>query len=123
LSCQTEVALALGDVERAKRLAVQALATARRPMPARLDAHLASARVHVHTGDAAAAEQDLAEALALIRSIPVVHLEPEVHLLRAELARGQGDEEGASREVAEARRLYTELGSPRQLERLERDWS
>jgi hypothetical protein len=42
-----------------------------------------------------------------------------VHVARAELARAQGDEARAGREIAEARRLYQELGAPRQVARLD----
>ena len=48
--------------------------------------------------------------------------EPEVHLVRSELARARGDEERARSEVAKARHLYQELGAPRQVERLDREY-
>jgi hypothetical protein len=47
--------------------------------------------------------------------------QPEVHECRAHLARLRGDRSAAQHEMAEARRLYAEMGATAQVERLAKE--
>ena len=115
--------LGLGDVERARALAEEALeiARARDARPVRRICSLALARVLLGSaGPAARAEIEaaLARALELARDTSAKAFEPMIHVELAELARQSGDEEGRERELREAHRLFTEIGATGQAERL-----
>jgi tetratricopeptide (TPR) repeat protein len=80
---------------------------------------VARARVLRAAGDVEQAQAALGRAAAAIEAIGAgVHL-PFVHAERAELALLCGDAERARRERAEARRLFTAIGAPRQAARIE----
>ena len=70
------------------------------------------ARIRLRSAGAAArtaAAADQASALALIESMGMELVRPQLHESRAELARVPGDEAGALRELREAHRLYVAM--------------
>jgi len=122
LAVQARTMLAGGEPERALQLAERSVEEAAHEGRLQIPARLARARVRLAIdGPAAAAEieRDLDVCAEVSRSVPSRCEEPEVHVVRAELARAQGDEAHADREIAAARRLYQELGAPRQVARLD----
>ena len=85
-------------------------------------AQLARARVLLRTegaGAHSAIEAALDRALTLAQQIGAKIHEPEVHLVRAELARLAGDEAARQRELTEARRLFSEMGATVRAEQVE----
>ena len=66
----------------------------------------------------AAVESDLARVAELIEALGLELHRPDLHELRAELARVLGDEAGAERELREARRLLLEMGATERAARL-----
>ncbi len=128
---RAELAKALlgrGDLDRAEQEA-QAAVTVAHAQHSRCDelrAHLALAHTQLRRADAAAltrAEQALVRAQALIDETSARAFQPEVRECRAHLARLRGDASAAQRELAEARRLYAEMGATAQAERLAKDIS
>ena len=123
---RAELAKALlghGELDRAEHEA-QAAATVAHAQHSRCDelrANLALAHTQFRRADVAAlarAEQALARAQELIDETSALAHQPEVHECRAHLARLRGDALAAQRELAEARRLYAEMGATVQAERL-----
>jgi class 3 adenylate cyclase/tetratricopeptide (TPR) repeat protein len=123
---RTELAEALlgrGEVDRAEQEAETAVTVAR-AQHSRCDearANLTLARILLRRADAAAlarAEQALGRAQELIDETSARRFQPDVHECRAHLARLRGDHLAAEHEIEEARRLYTEMGSTAQVERL-----
>jgi hypothetical protein len=87
-------------------------------------AQLALAHTQLRRGDTAAlarVEQALVRAQALIDEIAARAFQPEVHECRARLARLRGDAPVARRELEEARRLRTAMGTTAQAERLAKE--
>ena len=126
---RAELAKALlgrGDLDRAEHEA-QTGVTVAHAQHSRCDelrAHLALAHTQLRRADAAAlarAEQALVRAQELIDETSAQAYQPEVHECRAHLARLRGDALAAPRELAEARRLYAEMGATAQAERLAKD--
>jgi hypothetical protein len=126
---RAELARALlghGELERAEQEAHTPVAVAQ-TQHCRYDevrANIALAHTQLRRADAAAlarAEQALVRAQELIDETRAQAFQPEVHECRAHLARLRGDAPAARHEIAEARRLYTEMGSTEQTERLAKD--
>jgi class 3 adenylate cyclase/tetratricopeptide (TPR) repeat protein len=118
-----EAHLGLGDMERARGLAEQALEIVQeRDQPvAEAFANLALARILLSSGGQAARGEiaaALARALELARQTETRSLEPLVHVELAELEHQSGDEAGRERELREAHRLFTEVGATGHAERL-----
>jgi hypothetical protein len=126
---RAELAKALlgrGELDRAEQQAHTAVTVARM-QHCRYDevqANLALAHTQLRRADAAAlarAEQALVRAQELIDETGARACQPEVHECRAHLAWLRGDAPAARHEIAEARRLYTEMGSTAQTERLAKE--
>jgi class 3 adenylate cyclase/tetratricopeptide (TPR) repeat protein len=112
--------LARGDTESAVRAVAWAgrVASPSIDAPARLQrarARLAAEGASVR----AAVESDLAGAAQEIDAFGLELHRPELHELRAELARVCQDEAGRERELREARRLYLEMGATAHAERVQ----
>jgi adenylate cyclase len=121
-----EACLSAGDVERARRLAEEAIEIARgRKTPVwEAEAHLALARVLLARSGAAAKaeiESALATGLSLVQQTHARAYEPYVHELRAELARLDGDTGAHERALSEAHRLFTAIGAMAHAQRLARE--
>ncbi len=123
---RAELAQALlgrGELDRAEQEAQRAVVVAQ-ALHSRYDgayANLSLARIQLRRADEAApvrAEQSLVRAQELIDETGGRALQPEVHERRAHLARRRGDAPAAQREIAEARRLYAEMGATAQVARL-----
>ncbi len=126
---RAELAQALlgrGELDRAEQEAQRAVVVAQ-ALHSRYDgayANLALARIQLRSADEAApvrAEQSLVRAQELIDETGGRALQPEVHECRAHLARLRGDAHAAQHELAEARRLYVEMGATAQAERLAKE--
>jgi class 3 adenylate cyclase/tetratricopeptide (TPR) repeat protein len=126
---RAELAKALlgrGDLDRAEHEAQTGITVAR-AQHSRCDeirAHLALAHTQLRRADAAAVartERALVRAQELIDETSAQAYQPEVHECRAHLARLRGDALAARRELAEARRLYAEMGATAQVERLAKE--
>jgi tetratricopeptide (TPR) repeat protein len=124
LSALAEVYAALGDHERARETATDAVRIARETGQFELPPELARARV-LRCADGLAAEEAiraaLDRALELIEASGARVYRPEVHEEHAELARLRGDEAARTRELRDAHRLYTEMGATGHAERLARE--
>jgi tetratricopeptide (TPR) repeat protein len=112
-----EAALGSGDVERALVMAETAIERARRmhrPL-AEIRATLACARALLarEPDDAGRVAAVLDAAAALVERTGARALAPFVHVERARWAERRGDRARGEREVAEARRLFAEVGAPR----------
>jgi tetratricopeptide (TPR) repeat protein len=120
---RAESHLALGDLDRARRLVEEGVDLARGDGQAGVEAlgcvTLARALLASGGQDAQAEiEAALDRALELASTTGAKVVAPMVHLERAELARQSGDEEGRERELHEAQRLYAEMGAAGHAERL-----
>jgi adenylate cyclase len=116
--------LGLGDPDRARALAEEALAAARAGgnVGSEMLAALALARALLGspgTPPREEVEATLARVLELARHSGARAPEPVVHVELAELARQCGDREGRERELREAHRLFLEIGAAGQAEQLE----
>ncbi len=126
--------LARGDVDKALRTASELAEWAER-LESSLDSlHInrfvmnrvpdarmlrARARLRLHGAAArSAVESDVARMAELIEALGIDLYRPDLHELRAELARALGDEAGAERELREARRLLLEMGATERAARL-----
>jgi hypothetical protein len=63
----------------------------------------------------------LGEAEQLVAETGEIIYLPDVHLVRAELARLAGDEVARHRELSEAHRLFTEMGATARAEQVARE--
>ncbi len=123
LAAFAEAHLGLGDVQRARELAEQAIATASRmQMPvAEVQAQIARARVELTQNGADARseiEATLDRAQALVRSTGARSYEPQIHVERARLADLLSDAAGREEALREALRLFTEMGATGHAERV-----
>jgi adenylate cyclase len=118
--------LGLGDTDRARRVADEAVAAAR-TSGARvyeITAQLALASVLLQTEGAAAraaVEGALSRAEHLAQETADRAAEPLVHLERAQLMRVLGDHADCERELGEAHRLFSEMGATGHAERVARE--
>ena len=106
-----------GDADRARSTAEEAVAIAERTGTRliALDAHLVRASALLRTGGVAARpaiERALTRATALIGQTGAGSRTPRVRLVRADLARAQGDELVRRRELSKAERLFVAMGAP-----------
>jgi class 3 adenylate cyclase/tetratricopeptide (TPR) repeat protein len=118
--------LGRGDLMRAEALGNEAAALARdQGTPVYLcAANLVRARALIaKDGARAAAEVEaiLAEVEQLVAETGARIYLPEVHLVRADLARLAGDEVARRRELSEAHRLFTEMGATARAEQVARE--
>jgi tetratricopeptide (TPR) repeat protein len=118
--------LGLGDTDRARRAADEAVPIARTSGARVLEigAQLALAGVRLQTEGAAAqaaVEGALSRAEYLVQETGNRSSEPLVHLERAQLMRVLGDPAGCERELREARRLFSEMGATGHAERVARE--
>jgi tetratricopeptide (TPR) repeat protein len=123
LALLSESHLRVGEIQRARALAAEALEIARAQGNAWNERHasLALARVLLRSAGATARAQTgaaLARALELARETGAKAFEPLVHVELAELAHQSGDHEGRERELREAHRLFTEMGATGHAEHL-----
>ena len=85
------------------------------------EARILRARARLRLDGAAArtaVESDLARVAELIETLGIELYRPDLHELRAELARALGDAASAERELREARRLLLEMGATERAARL-----
>ncbi len=118
--------LGVGDVAAARATAAEALDAAKRRGTRlfEIDAWLALARIEIHGAGAdalAEARSALDRAESLVRQIGASGHLPFLHEERAALARLQGNEEAAVRELREAQRLFAEVGATGHATRLARE--
>jgi predicted ATPase/class 3 adenylate cyclase len=123
LSTLSHAYLEVGDLERARSAADEALACAERKQNRedRIGASLALARLRLHTEGAPA--RDAVAALLdgvdpLIQETGNYVYAPAVSELRADLARATGDESGRERALEEALHLYTDMKATGHAERI-----
>jgi adenylate cyclase len=121
-----EACLGAGDVERAQRLAEEAIEIGRRRKTPVFEAHAHLALAHVLLARAGVdakgeTESALATCHALLQQAPARAYEPYVHELHAELARLGGDGALRKRELREAHRLFTAIGATGHAERLAKE--
>lgn len=117
LAILAEASLGAGDLERARRSAIDAIETAERRGTSlhELFARLALARILLAAGDAAEGEaiaSHLEQAQALVERTGARTFRPFIGIELGRLARLRGDEQGRERELREAHRLFTEIGAP-----------
>ncbi|MGH2951348.1 MAG: hypothetical protein ACRDKX_04815, partial [Solirubrobacterales bacterium] len=123
LSFLGEAHSGLGEHERARELMQEGLQLARERGQAGAEMIITAALARVLLVSRGAAAADEVEAL-LRSGLEVVErtqaqaFEPFMRAELAELARQTGDEEGHQRELAEAHRLFIEVGAPARAERL-----
>jgi adenylate cyclase len=120
--------LGLGDAERARRAADEAVAAARSSgwRVYEINAQLALSSVLVETKGAAAraaVEGALSRAEQLVQETGCRSSQPLVHLERAQLMGVLGDPAGRERELREAHRLFSEMGAKGHAERVARELS
>jgi len=126
LASLAQALLAVGELDRARAMAEEAVAAGQRigtPVY-EVEAQLALARVLLRQrgADAAPAVRSaLDRAEALLRETGARNFQPFVHLERAELARLSGDAADARRERATAERLFRAMGAPARADVLARD--
>jgi hypothetical protein len=121
-----QAVVALGDFDRARALADEAVTVAQQRHLIEAYPLLARARVQRLSDGAQAAtaiEADLQRAMVVIEQTEARAYTPQVHVERAELARLLGDEVGYQRELREAHRLFTEMGATGHAERISRELS
>jgi adenylate cyclase len=113
---------ALGDCDRARELADEAVSTAQRRGNFEVDPLLARAHVQRLSDGAQAAaaiEADLQQAMAVVQRTEARAYAPLIHVERAELARLLGDEAAYQQELREAHRLFTAMGATGHVRRIE----
>ena len=115
-----------GEEERARTLAEEAVAEARRGNLRLFEtlAQIVLARVVRRTEGVAgrtAIETALARAQALVEETDARCYQPFLHVECAELARLTGDEASRERELHVAQRLFSEMGAPARAERLAKE--
>jgi class 3 adenylate cyclase/tetratricopeptide (TPR) repeat protein len=126
LASLAEAQLGVGDKSRARQTADEAVAVARRRGTRYFEclAHLARARVLLHT-EGAAASADIQDALkqaqTLVEETGGRSREPFIHEERANLARLTRDDATRGRELRKAHRLFTEMGATGHAERLAKE--
>jgi len=118
--------LGLGNHDRARQDAEEAVAIARRIGAGAFElwTRLGLARILRETEGAKAKERiegELGAALAFVETSGAKGFAPLVRVERAELARLSGDEATRQRELREAHRLFTEIGATGHIERLARE--
>jgi tetratricopeptide (TPR) repeat protein len=115
LSFLAEALLGAGNPERARLVADEAIALAQRikVRPTECHARIARARIRLHDGPSARVdvEADLARAAALVEETGARLWTPFIHVARAELAAVLGHGGTRRRELAEAHRLFVEMGA------------
>jgi len=118
-----QAVVALGDFDRARALADEAVTVAQQRHLIEAPPLLARARVRRLSDGAEAAtaiEADLQRAMVVIEQTEARAYTPLIHVERAELARLLGDEAAYQRELREAHRLFTEMGATGHAERISR---
>jgi DNA-binding SARP family transcriptional activator len=117
-----EAWLLRGDVDRARAVATRALeqTTATGHRYGRGEAARALGRLEAATGDPAAAEARLAEALAAFAGMEADFEAARTHVALAEVRRKRGDGAGAAAALAEARVLFDRLGLAREVDAVDR---
>jgi tetratricopeptide (TPR) repeat protein len=117
-----EAYLGLGEAERALNLLREAVALMRsREQSSEAIANVVLARILLGSQGLAGREEielALERARELTRSTGMRSVEPMIHVELAELAHQNGDEDERQRELREAHRLFTEIGSTGHAERL-----
>jgi class 3 adenylate cyclase/tetratricopeptide (TPR) repeat protein len=110
----------LGELERARALALEAVDVARTQGHAIWEAYanLALGRVLLACGEVDAVDPVLTRALRVVRRTRTRIFEAPIHVELAALARAAGDRSRAEHELSEARRVFTEVGAPAQAARL-----
>jgi ATP/maltotriose-dependent transcriptional regulator MalT len=126
LASLAEAHLGLGNNSRARALADEALAVARRQGTRFYEccAHIARARVLLRTEGATASPEiqaHLREAQDLVEETGGRSQQPFIHEELANLARLTGDDATYQRELGEAHRLFTEMGATGHAERLAKE--
>jgi tetratricopeptide (TPR) repeat protein len=121
-----QLQLARTDLAEAERLAIEAVAEARRLKQLGNEAwgRIQLARVLLATADptrAPAAREALDSAAAILQRADLGRLQPLLHLGRAELAGLTGDGEARQHELASALRIYRDWGNRREVERISRE--
>jgi adenylate cyclase len=113
LASFAQALLALGESERARATATQAVATVieRGSLLQELQNRLALARAEVVLGNDAAVDLLLAQCETLIAEVGAWVYRPHLAEVRAERAREHGDAAGWRTALAEAHRLFTETGA------------
>jgi adenylate cyclase len=123
LAALAEAHLGLGQAERAREVAEEAVQSARRmEMPvAEILARLSQVRVLLAL-DGAAAREEVENALSrcqeLVAATGAASCEPHIHLERARLAEVLGDDTARTKLLREAHRLFRELGAVGYTERV-----
>jgi ATP/maltotriose-dependent transcriptional regulator MalT len=111
-----------GDLEGAQAAVEEARSLMRNgPERFELDGRLAHACVLLRAEGAAAAdriEEILSDTMRLCEEAEMRYWVPQIHRVRAELARVRGDGATRERELREAHRLYTEMGAAGRAERV-----
>jgi adenylate cyclase len=118
-----QAVVALGDFDRARALADEAVTVAQQRHLIEAQPLLARARVRRLSDGAQAAtaiEADLQRAMAVIEQTEARAYTPLIHVERAELARLLGDEATYQRALREAHRLFVEMGATGHAERISR---
>jgi class 3 adenylate cyclase/tetratricopeptide (TPR) repeat protein len=116
-----QAVVALGDFDRARALADEAVTVAQQRHLIEAPPLLARARVRRLSDGARAAAAiaaDLQQAMAVVEQTEARAYTPLIHGERAELARLLGDEATYQRELREAHRLFTEMGATGHAQRL-----
>jgi class 3 adenylate cyclase/tetratricopeptide (TPR) repeat protein len=125
LAALAEAYCGAGAIDRARETADHAVALGReRSVPTiTVRAHLARARVLLALGPehAERVEADLRDAMELVETTGARAYTPQVHVERARLAGIRGDDATRRRELAEAHRLFTEIGATGWAERVARE--
>jgi class 3 adenylate cyclase len=119
LPAEVEVALALGDRERARTASTELDAIAKRFGTPAMDAIASSSRgsVQLADGDAVAAETTFRSVLRLWLELGVPYEVARTRLLLAAAYRAQGDAAAATLELEAARSTFERLGARRDLRR------
>ena len=115
--------LARGDHVKARETAELAIRLSREQemITSECEGQVALARTRVSEDaalDEPAIESSLIRAAALIETRGSRRLIPEIHEVRAAVAKRKGDTAGRSEQLLEAQRLYAEMGAPRHAERV-----
>ena len=119
-----EAHLGLGDAEKAKRLVGEGLASAvagRSHRHHEIDGQIMLARILLESAGADAEDEieaAVARALELAGALGLKTFEPMAHEQLADLAKLLGDGDRYAREIAEAHRLFTEIGATGHAQRL-----
>jgi hypothetical protein len=124
LSALAETLAQLGEPDRSRETAQEAIAVAEATGQSEISPQIALARA-LRLADGLESEAPIAAALGraeeLIEEFGARVYRPQVCEERAESARLRGDKAGIARELREAHRLYTEMGATGHAERVARE--